>query len=146
MALPNLIHPVPVQLEIFDVAGQVMDDEAREPVHGARNASGDLVTLEAQVSYPQDQGIVMEAGGVRLTSSGHILVRRADLRDLGVAPKRGDRIVQIGEGENALTVNLFITGFQPMAHYTDQGGPTLMRYNFEDRDPTSSSTTLESTA
>jgi hypothetical protein len=146
MPLPNLIHPIPVQLEIYDAAGQVIDDDTREPVHGARNASGTTVTLEAQVDYPRDQAVLVEAGGVRLQSSGYILVRRQDLRDLGVAPKRGDRIVQIGEGVNALTVNLFITGYEPMAIYPDQGGPTLMKYNFEDRDPISSSAAPESTA
>jgi hypothetical protein len=134
---PRLIHPVPVTIARLNRAAMVFDEDAREGLHGARTTPADVVTLPAQVRWatrddPQPQG-----GGVREVSRGALVFHRDDLRRAGVELKRGDRITQIGTGPNALAVDLYLLGNEPMAHYPDQGGAPLLKWTFGDRNPAS---------
>jgi hypothetical protein len=135
MPNPNLIHPIPVVVQRHNRAKQVMDDEAREPLHGARTSAADVVNIDAQVSWGTRGRVQNEAGGVEEKSDGYILCRTSDLRTKGGPFKRGDKIVTIGTGDNALAVELFITQMDPMGHWPDQGGSSLLKFMFSDRKP-----------
>jgi hypothetical protein len=132
---PELIHPVPVTLELLNRAAMAFDADAREGLHGARSTAADVVTVEAQIRWEVKDDPMPEQVGMRQRSRGYILVRNEDLREQAVVLKRGDRIVQIGEDENALSVDLYLTGQEPIAHYPDQLGATLLKWHFEDRHP-----------
>lgn len=135
MVRPNLVHPIQVTVERFNRDGMIMDGDAREPIHGARAAAADVVTLPAQVKWDEKDDPEPQEGGVRSNSSGYILCRFVDL-DLylgaGQRFKRGDRITTMGVTTG---LDLYITGNKPMGHYPDQRGAGLIRYNFADRKP-----------
>lgn len=135
MSVVNLIFPVWVTVQIWDVTKQTMDVAAREPIHGARaTVGGALVKIQAQVGWIKRGLPQYQAAGVVPKSAGHILVRRSDMRAKNIALKRGDKIIAIGSGLNATTgLALYITDEVPEGH-TD-GGSKLARFNFEDRFP-----------
>ncbi len=128
--LLDLIMPVPVVIEPVDKTIMVMDDDAREPVHGA--TSSEQVTIQAQVSWTIASSPMQQISGTREDYQGYIVVREADLALLGKTIKRGDRIVQIG----SLTYqNLFVLGNEPIGHWSDLGGHSFRRFYFSDREP-----------
>lgn len=150
MPVPRLHHPVPIILEIIDRTDTVYDPYAREPVgqvmrEGESTGSGDRVTIKAQVSYyysgsKQDYPVPMDYG-IEEKTMGYFACRYKDLISLGLVTetngvftvenlKRGDRIVQIGKQ----SVNYYVTGFKPFAHYPRQK-QTMLQVNFEDRHP-----------
>lgn len=136
MVMPNLIHPIDVTIKRLNKTELVMDDDAREPMHGARTTAADLVTFKAQIAWGDRARVQMEMGGVEEKSDGYITCRWIDIKALtGGVPKRGDQVVQLGSGVAAIPVNLFITKMEPMGHWPDQGGSTLVRFHFQDRQP-----------
>lgn len=135
MPQPNLIHPIDVTVHRLNRAQMVMDDDAREPMHGARSTTADVVNIKAQISWGDRGRVQNEAGGVEEKSDGYILCRWSDLRAVGGAFKRGDRIVSFGTGLNKIDVDLYITKNEPMAHWPDQGGSSIVRFHFSDRNP-----------
>lgn len=132
---PNLIHPIQVVVHRLNRSTLVMDADAREPMHGARDTTADAVKILAQISWGERGRPQNEPAGVEEKSNGYILCRWSDLRKAGGAFKRGDKIVSIGAGLNSLAVELYILGNKPMAHWPDQGGTTLVRFHFADRKP-----------
>lgn len=135
MPNPNLIHPISVIVERLNTAEMVMDPDTREPMHGARSSAADRITVQAQINWGARKRPSFDGGGVEENSDGYILCRTYDLQKLGGLLKRGDRIVQIGTGANAIEVDLYLTRQEPMGHWPDQNGATLVRYHFEDRAP-----------
>lgn len=150
MPIPRLHHPVPIIMELMDRSDTVYDPYAREPVgqvlrEGESPRSGDRVTIKAQVSFyysgaKQDYPMATDIG-IDEKTMGYFACRYKDLISLGLVTetngaytninlKRGDRIIQIGKQ----TVNYYVTGFKPFAHYPNQK-QTMLQVNFEDRHP-----------
>src|SRR5690349_19750276 len=115
MPKPRLIHPIEVTIEPLNRAGMVMDDDAREPMNGARG--GTTYKIQAQIRWQDKDQPNAQRGGVRETSRGYILVETEAMRTLGKTLARGDRITQIGSDDNALPVNLFLGEQEPLGHY-----------------------------
>jgi hypothetical protein len=113
----------------------LMDNEAREPIHGARTTATQTFTLPVQAKWNDAADPTPMEGGPREEDRGYILARMKDM-DLYLGPgeriKRGDRIVAMG----VLTgLDLYITGTEPIGHYPDQAGATMVKYRFADRHP-----------
>jgi hypothetical protein len=135
MPSPRLMHPVPVTIEQINRDQLIANVNARETFHGARQISKRTVELQAQHRKMGSNVPAVSAAGFNDVSTGNILVRTKDLRRLGVVLKRGDRIVKIGRGPNALTMDAYLLAVEEMAHYPSQGGPTLQKWHYGDRDP-----------
>lgn len=129
MPYPRLIHPTPVKIAQLDRSATVYDDKTREPI--GRAARDVVVELEAQVWWKFIGKPEAQAGGVREDVKGYLLFRWGDLQDANITLKRGDRVVQVGDR----VVNLFITYFEDMAHYTVFNGSTFLKAWVGDRRP-----------
>jgi len=145
--IPNLIHPIPVEIRRMERAVTVLDPVAREPVRQVwRNedgpGTGASLSLVAQVNWNDGQIAVptYPAAGVEENWKGYLLFRVVDLVAAGVATEnpdgtltvalaRGDRIVRIGRR----AVDMYVLFFRDVAGYTDQGGCTLLEVRFNDR-------------
>ena len=140
MALPRLIHPVQVTFEVFNPSEMLMDDEAREPIHGARSQAGDTYVIPCQVNWSKKDAPDANIGGVITESIGYFLARAHDMDAIlgaGVRLKRGDHITQYtsrGPVFEVIPCNLFILRGDPHGHYPERGA-TLYKYHITDRDP-----------
>lgn len=133
--IPNLIHPVRVKVKRLVRDELVMDLDAREPYHGRRTTTSSEVTIDAQIKWRARDDLVPQMAGVVERSIGYILVRLIDMdaaMGTGVRFKRGDQIVEMGVLSG---LDLYIVREEPIAHWHDQGGTTLIKYHFEDRAP-----------
>lgn len=129
MVLPNLIHPVPIQLSQLDTSDTLYDDEAREPIQQATHSS--VVTLPGQVKYGSSREASFHLGGLRENERGYVLFRQVDLDAQSVTLKINDRIVKIGQ----IDQNADIVRLEPTGHYPDQNGAALLKVYFSDRAP-----------
>lgn len=135
MPRPRLIHPINVTVERLVRSELIMDDDAREPIHGLRTTTAQTFTIPAQIKWDKQDNPDPEEGGARNRSTGYILCRPVDLDNkLGANQrlKRGDRITAMGVNTG---LDIYITGTAPMGHYPDQNGHGLIKYFFEDRKP-----------
>jgi len=107
-----------------------MDDDLHEPVGDAGRAA--LVVVQAQIADGRSEFVESAAGGVVLDTNGYLVVRKFDIDRLGYVPKRGDRIVKLGTA----TVNLYLAGFNRRGHWSAEGGHTLVKLHYMDREPT----------
>jgi hypothetical protein len=137
---PKLIHPVEVTIDLLDKPAMLMDDQAREPIHGVRSQPTDTHVLPAQIHIDQFRSPSQEAGGTVTATIGYLLVRALDMDHIlgrGVRIKRGDHITSytgnMPDGE-VVACDLYITRVDPAAHYPPYGA-TLYKAHFEDRDP-----------
>lgn len=129
MPIPNLIHPVPIVIEPIDKPNTEYDEDFREPIQlVARKATK---TVPGQVMWSVDKRIQYTRGGNRYDADGYVLFRYVDLVKEGVTLSISDRLVSIG----GLTTNVYIQYFQPLGHYPDTGGPTIVKAFFSDKDP-----------
>lgn len=129
MPIPNLIHPVMITIQQLDKATTIYDDDYREPIQQSRRKA--LVTCPGQVSWGTDGRLVMTASGVETTSTGYVAFRYVDLNARNITLQHDDRFTKLGSVET----NLYIVSFQPMAHYPDTNGPTVLKALFSDRSP-----------
>lgn len=129
MVLPRLLHPVPVLIEQISHDESLYDDEAREPIQQATRSS--VVTIPGQVKYGSSREASFHLGGLRENERGYVLFRQVDLDAQSVTLKINDRIVKIGQ----ITQSADITRIEPMGHYPDQNGASLIRVYFSDRAP-----------
>jgi hypothetical protein len=129
MPLPNLLHPVPVVIRPIDKPNTPYDSDFREPIQRVARKSD--VTLPGQVAWANDKQVQYTRGGNRYDADGYVLFRYADLSAAAITLAVNDRIVSLG----GLEVNVYIKHFQPMGHYADAGGPTLIKAFFSDKDP-----------
>jgi len=130
MVQPNLIHPVPVYVErVADADDTLWDEDANEPIGERERQSA--VRLRAQVRWRSIEDPDWQWAGVDEKTRGYLVFRYRDLERRGVTIERGDRITKVGKR----TVNLFVTGFEDAAHYTDLGGAGFLLAFFEDRTP-----------
>ena len=125
MPVPNLIHPVPVTLELIDTTETFYDDDTKEPLPSVKR---DPVSLKAQVKYFDEDKLAVRDFPSR-SSSGYLLFRQLDLDNKGVTIEQGVKIIKIGKRVS----EFYVTGLKPMGHYTDRGGNTLLRADFADR-------------
>ena len=135
MTLPNLIHPIQITVERLLRSELLMDEDAREPVIGARTTTAQTFTMPAQIKWSnKDDPDPMEAGP-RERDSGYVLLRLHDMDAImGVGQRltRGDRIITMGVTTG---LDLYITGQEPIGHWPDQLGQTMIKYKFSDRHP-----------
>lgn len=130
MVLPNLIHPVPVEVERFSTTNTYYDEDAREPI--GRASRKESYTLPGQVAWGTHDEAIPTTLGAQDGESGYVLFRQKDMDRVGYTPKRLDRITRLGK----LTgLKLYIDSVVPWGHYPDQGGHSLWRCNFVDRAP-----------
>jgi hypothetical protein len=135
MPSPRLLHPIPVTIEQMNRSQLVEDMNAREAFHGSRQIARSAVTVQAQHKVQGANAPSFSAAGFSEPVAGYILVRTKDLRALGVVLKRGDRIVQVGRGPNAVTMDAYLLLSEDMAHYPSQGGAALQKWYYADRAP-----------
>lgn len=143
MVLPNLIHPVSCTLKINNRAGTRMDPDTREPIQ--RIAYKGEITLPGQVTNSiRKKDVDMERGGRNERETGYVLFRTIDLdeqlKTIGSSYEEwangsngavNDRILRVGNQ----SLNAYITRLEPIGHYSDQGGATLVRAFYTDRAP-----------
>ena len=126
---PNLLHPVPVQIEQIDKGTTIYDDDAREPVQRAERKA--VVTVPGQANYGSSSNQQYGSGGPREGEGGYVLFRVRDLAAKSITLQSDDRLIGIGE----LGQDGYITRLQPRGHYPAYGH-TLVRAYFSDRQPT----------
>ena len=130
MVEPTLIHPVDVIIEQGIKAQTSFRSDAREPVRRLKRTAP--ITLSAQIKWNRSDDPVMEFEGVTEGSRGYLLFKYKDLENVSVVIKRGDKIIKI----DRIDYELFVTQLRPAGHYPDQGGATLLKAYFSDREPT----------
>jgi len=128
MPNPKLIHPIPVTLELLKVGDTIYDPDTKEPVS---DVARETVSLQAQVKFFKENELSVGEQGPEKKSTGYLLFKRTDLVLIGISPKQGDKITKIGH-ETGL--EYFIIDSTPMAYYPDQGGHTLLKCSFQDRE------------
>jgi hypothetical protein len=128
MPVPNLIHPINVTVMAIHKAATRYDDDAREPVRSVTRRTP--LVVPAQVSYQIPRPDLLPIG-VSEKASGYMLFRRVDLLARGYAPARGDKFSKVGHE----TADLYVLHVEPLGHYQDQNGSTLVRAYFADRQP-----------
>lgn len=135
MPTPRLLHPIPVWLRKADrkfVAAY--DENFAEPV-GQMRRKQRPIKLSAQLKIKDTDDPDQAPAGVSERSVGYLLFLTADLKKKQVTIDRGDRVVQLGDGDNGREVDYYITKLQWRGHYPEHGGPTLLKAFFEDRQP-----------
>lgn len=135
MPSPRLLHPIPVTIELMNRDQLVTDMGAREAFHGARRIAKRTIQVHAQRKVQGASDPAVNVEGFSVPVAGYILVRTMDLRQLGVELKRGDRIVQFGRAPNAVAADVYLLLEERMGHYPSQGGATLQKWFYGDRDP-----------
>ncbi len=131
VVLPNLIHPVPISLQVITRSATIYDEDMREPVQ--QSARGATVIVSGQVKWGLDQSFGSQRVGPAADSDGYVLFRLVDLAAATppVTLQRDDRFIRLG----TIDVDVYITGLRYEGHYPDQGGPSLVKAFFKDRLP-----------
>lgn len=129
MVLPNLIHPVPCAIEQIDRPATLYDEDAREPVQYAARATS--IVVPGQPRWTSERELEVAAGGPIEGARGYVLFRYADLVARGVTLAINDRITMQGQ----LIDEAYVVRLQPMGHYSDQNGASLVRAWVADRKP-----------
>lgn len=134
---PNLIHPVPIEIQQIDRAQTIVDEDFDEEMESVARET--TVTVPGQVRWRAFKRATFGEAGVEERADGYITMRPVDLRAVGIAQLQvNDKIVGIGSGDNKMVVNLFVVSQEPMGHYSDIAGPGLIRVYFKDRNPVKS--------
>lgn len=128
MPIPNLLHPVPIDVVSIDSANTVQDDNHRESVQQSVTTS--TLGVPGQVKWFSEE-MEVDAGGRKVKATGYVLFRYLDLTARGVTLKFNNRFTKIG---NTICL-VFVVGFTPAGHYPDQGGATMVKAFFNDRQP-----------
>ena len=131
--LPNLIHPIPTDIQPFQPEETIQDDGYSEPVQAT--TYGDTYTIPGQWKWFSDYELRMQANGAQEASDGYVVLRLIDLEALGQSIKRGDRIAGYGTGRGRQELDVYVVRLRFEGHYPDQGGPSLVKAFFSDRQP-----------
>lgn len=129
MPIPNLIHPVSILLSQIEYSTTDFDEEFREPVQNVNRAV--TQTIPGQVKWAHDKKVFYMRQGKKLEADGYVLFRYVDLSAKTVTLNIGDRILQTGKQN---LTNVYIVHLQPIGHYTDTDGSTMVKAFFEDKD------------
>lgn len=140
MPLPTLLHPTLILIEPLMRSATIVDVDYREPIQQA--SRGPRFYCPGQVAWTSSERLDAQPMGADQQSAGYVLFRLIDVRLTGTAAglgkyrlKQNDRILQMGVGDNAVETDLYITDLRYGGHYADQGGATLVKAFFQDRDP-----------
>jgi len=133
MPLPNLIHPLPTEIQSLDRSATIQDDGYGEPVQTV--VYGSSFSVPAQWKWMSARELNMQNIGAVEYSTGYVLLRLVDLRALGKAIKIGDRICAYGSGAGRIELDVYVTRITYEGHYPDQQGPSLVKAYFADRQP-----------
>lgn len=131
MVLPRLIHPIPTQIQPVLPSSTIQDDGYNEPVQDV--SYGDTYTINGQWKWYSDKELSQLRYGTQELSDGYVLLRVRDLAALGKTLSRGDRIAGYGSGNGRLELDLYVVKVRYEGHYPDQGGPSLVKAFFKDR-------------
>lgn len=129
MVLPRLIHPVPVSIERISKATTPMDAEFAEPIGAARRLAP--VTVQGQPKWMAEQEIDVDGSGAKVKTRGYVLFRYVDLSAASVVLQLNDRLLSQG----FIAGSWYIVKLEPVAHYPDQGGATMVKAWISDRAP-----------
>ncbi len=129
MPIPNLLHPVPIEIEQLDKGNTYYDDDAREPIQFAARKT--KITVSGQVNWGAAMAADHERTGAVENASGYVLFRYVDLEAAGVVLQREDRFTSIG----GVVTDVYVDRLVPRGHYPDIGGPTMVKAYFVDRQP-----------
>lgn len=140
MPTPNLVDPIEITIEASFRKETTFDDDTREPVHSVKRRT---IKLPAQREPLHRRMYVVTGAGPDEQVRGHFTIRRIDLEDASLEagfaetyfPQRGDKIVQTGSDDGALKTELYITQFEPRAHWGRTEGASLFRLYYADRRP-----------
>ena len=135
---PNLIHKVKIIVEPVNKQETSQDEDAREAI--GNTAYLPAITIVAQIEYRRgmqsrtgsDLQVVVFTGS-NFEEFGYALIRVRDAAAKNWTPSDGDRIAKIGHR----IVDLYLFAFQPIGHYADQNGNSMLRCYFQDRAPAS---------
>jgi len=126
---PDLVHPIPVEIEQIDKGSTEWDGDAREAIRTVARTA--VKKLNAQISWSVKDDPNPEKMGISEETRGYLLFKKKDLSGESVTINRGDKISKIGYD----IVELYVTGLTPVGHYPDQGGASLLIAYFGDRNP-----------
>lgn len=129
MPLPNLIHPINCTVQHIDRAATHYDADAREPIQHAKRTT--TFVLPGQPKWGSEAQLGVSRGGATEDSAGYVLFRQTDLDAAALALEVGDRVTLQGYR----SAEVYVTRIQPMGHYPDQNGASLVRAWFTDRRP-----------
>lgn len=129
MSIPNLLDPVPVEIRQIDRGTTFEDPDAREPIQQA--ARKNVVIVQGQAKWGAQLQRGHERGGSTEGSAGYVLFRIIDLNAKSITLGQNDRFSKIGN----IDTDVYIERLEFTAHYADQGGPTLVKAHFRDRQP-----------
>jgi len=129
MTIPNLIHPVPIKIQRISTSSTMYDEDMREPIQQAKRAA--TATIQGQVKWTRQYALDYRKGGASEEAAGYILFRKLDMDAAGFTVQPNDRIVQMGTVET----DVYVERLEWIGHYSDQGGPTMMKAYFGDRRP-----------
>jgi len=129
MTQPNLLHPVPVQVQSLDKANTMYDEHTREPIQQASHSV--TKTVQGQPRWGVAAGLEMSNNGPQENAAGYVLFRHVDLDAAELTLKENDRFIKIGNQE----VDVYIVSLRYEGHYSDAGGSTLVKAFFRDRQP-----------
>lgn len=129
MTVPNLLHPVPVVIQQLDMAATTQDPDYREPIQQASRKI--KTTVPGQVKWEGDKELTFNKGGVQQKADGYVLFRYVDLEAASITLRDNDRFTKIGN----LDTDVYVMKLLPNSHYEDQGGATLVKAFFADRQP-----------
>ena len=130
--IPRLLHITQIYIRQKNTSKTPYDHNAREPI--GKPMTDDAIQLDGQVMW-KNQRVYIGSTGVIENTSGYVLFRQKDLTAKNVELQQGDNIVQMGNSEGIMTVNLYINGFDYRGHYADQGGHTLVKAWFKEKQP-----------
>ena len=135
MPLPNLIHPVPVEIEPIDRTATHVDPDYREETQTV--AYGARTVVPGQILWSADNRLQPTRAGSEDESDGYVLFRRVDLNAAGLvdSPKQGDRFVAYGSGIGRREIDVYVVRVRPIGHYPDQFGYSMIKAFFRDRSP-----------
>lgn len=138
IAPPKLIEPIQITVEQIDKTETEFSgglSGRREPLNSVVRKT---VSFPAQVVFGNtDQITDFSQLGPDEQSQGYLVVRYVDLKNLGITLRRGDKIVQMGTGNGAMAVELYLlhTTDKPGAQFSSLQGFSLARVPFGDRNP-----------
>lgn len=133
MPAPRLIHPVPVTIHQIDKGATLYDEDAREPIQAAARFASK--TLDGQVKWFDQFNEKNTRVGTIEEAAGYVLFRQIDLTAQSIVLQNEDRISRIGTRDT----DVYITRLLPVGHYPDQGGHTMVKAYFGDRQPSKQS-------
>jgi hypothetical protein len=129
MTYPNLLHPVPVEIDQVDRGTTIYDHDAREPIQQAARKS--RVVVQGQVKWEEQYAEGHTRSGTVEGALGYVLFRQVDLDAQSVVLQRGDRFGKIG----TRATDVYVTSLRPVGHYPAYAGHTMLKAFFSDRQP-----------